>query len=167
MGEEWKHASLVSSIGKWAWIIGVVNGILGLIWFIYGISVYLQLLAIWGPLITTFPLGTIWNLITAIVIIAISVLIIKPKFSNKCEAMDWDALYNWVLPLGNFRLPWMLFWGIILEFFGWYWWGGLAILIPALLLLFSGPKEFQWSTEAKPAKPKPAEQEPSEEKLAE
>ncbi|MFW9938038.1 MAG: hypothetical protein ACFFD5_10345 [Candidatus Thorarchaeota archaeon] len=166
MGEEWKYASLASNIGKWAWIIGIINGVLGIIWFIYGISTYLYWLGILGPLYVSLSFSYTWNLITAIIIIAISFLIIKPKFSSKCAAMDWDSLYDWVLTLGSFRLPWMLVWGIILEIFGWYGWGGIAILIPALLLLFVGPKEFQWSTETKPIKKQPAKKKPAKKQPA-
>ena len=31
MSEDWKHASIVSTIGKWAWIIVILNGILQII----------------------------------------------------------------------------------------------------------------------------------------
>ena len=167
MGEEWKHASLASNIGKWAWIIGILNGIIGIIVGIARIGAALTLSATWswlgiGPIISWFD---IWTIIWGIVLIIISFLVIKPKFSARCAEMDWDALYGWVLNLGNFRLPWMLFWGIFFEIFGWYGWGGLAILIPALLLLFAGPKEFQWSTETKPVKKKPAKAKPAEEQI--
>ena len=164
MGEEWKHASLASNIGKWAWIIGIVNGLIGIFWGIYGVSVSL---IGWSWLVPVVSWYDVWTIIWGIVLIAISFLVIKPKFSAKCAEMDWDALYGWILNLGNFRLPWMLFWGIFFEIFGWYGWGGLAILIPALLLLFAGPKEFQWSTETKPVKKEPAKKKPVKAKPAE
>jgi len=74
------------------------------------------------------------------------VFIILPFFSLKCAKKDWDFLLNWVIPLGNIRFPWMLFWGALLVVFG-YWWGGWVVLIPAFVLLFTGPTEFKWKEE--------------------
>ena len=59
---------------------------------------------------------------------------------------DWDSLYEWVLELGSLRLPWMLIWGAIISGFGWYGWAGALILIPAIMLLFFGPQEYEWKT---------------------
>ncbi len=67
----------------------------------------------------------------------------KAYFSSKCANKDWDGLYNWVIPLGSIRFPWMLFWGIVVEVLG-YGWGGFAIIIPALVLIFAGPKPYEW-----------------------
>lgn len=140
MGEsEWQHASWVSTVGKWAWVIGVLNGLIGIL-YVVGYSFILW----WNPFYWT---GQIWNIISSIIGIAISLLIIRPKFSNPCGKEDWDALYGWVLNLGGLRVPWMLIWGILMLPFGWYGWGGIAVLIPTLMLLFAGPKEFKWSEE--------------------
>ncbi len=156
MSEEWQHASLVSKIGKWAWILGLVNGILAVIFGIAGIATTLYWISFYpyGYLYYSVSFYDIWQIIGGIILILVSFVIIRPKFSNKCANKDWDALYGWYLPLGSFKLPWMLIWGIIFELFGWYGWGGLAILLPAVLLLFVGPKEYQWSTEQKAPKPK-------------
>jgi len=172
MSAEWQHASLVSNIGKWAWIIGLLNGVLSIIFGFVGIGTYLY----WSSFLPGYYIPTydIWLIIGGIILILLNFVIIRPKFSKKCAEMDWDALYEWYLPLGSFKLPWMLIWGIVFELVGWYGWGGLAILIPAVLLLFMGPKEYNWSTEetkpkAKPkTKPKPkpepvAEPEPESE----
>jgi len=130
MGEsEWQHASWVSTLGKWAWVIGILNGVFGILYSI----LFFQ----------------IWNIFLIIIGIAISFLVIKPKFSEPCGEKDWDALYGWVLNLGDFNVPWMLIWGIILLYFGWWSWGGFAVLIPAVMLLFAGPKEYNWSSEEK------------------
>ncbi len=127
MGEsEWQHASWVSTLGKWAWVIGILNGVFGILYSI----LFFQ----------------IWNIFLIIIGIAISFLVIKPKFSEPCGEKDWDALYGWVLNLGDFNVPWMLIWGIILLYFGWWSWGGFAVLIPAVMLLFAGPKEYNWSS---------------------
>jgi len=154
MSEEWQYASIVSKIGKWAWIIGLINGIFNIIAGIVGIGGYLYWSSI-IPLYTYFSFYDIWSIVGGIILIAVSLIIIRPKFSNKCAEMDWDALYEWYLPLGSFKLPWMLIWGILFELFGWYGWGGLAILLPAVFLLFMGPKEFNWSTEESKPKKKP------------
>ena len=145
MGEsEWQHASWVSSLGKWAWIIGILNGVIGLLYIVGLLIIYW-----WIP----FYLGTqIWNIILIIIGILISFLVIKPKFSKPCGEKDWDALYGWVLNLGGFNVPWMLIWGILLLYFGWWSWGGFAVLIPAVMLLFAGPKEYNWSSGEKKEK---------------
>ncbi len=140
MGEsEWQPASWVSTLGKWAWVIGVLNGLIGIL-YIVGYSVILW----WYPLYWT---DQIWNIISIIIGIAISFLVIKPKFSKPCGEKDWDALYGWTLNLGGLNVPWMLIWGILLLIFGWWGWGGLAVLVPAVMLLFAGPKEYNWSEE--------------------
>lgn len=144
---EWQHASWVSQLGKWAWIIILVNGILGIIFGIAGIAIWFY-----------FPWAVasyVWNVIGGIIIILLDFIIIRPKFSNKCAAMDWDALYEWYLPLGSLKLPWMLIWGVIFEIIGWYGWGGVFILIPAIMLLFLGPKQYNWTKEGSKPKPKP------------
>ena len=98
----------------------------------------------WGTSISINPGEDVWEIIWAIIIILLAFAIIRPKFSNKCANKDWDSLYNWFLNLGGIKIPWMLIWGIIIEAFSWYWWGGLPILIPALVLIFAGPKPYEW-----------------------
>lgn len=132
---EWQFASIVSLIGKWAWVIIIVNAIIYLIWGLSSFFVF----AFFGIF------TSVWYLIGAIIAIVFALLIIKKNFSDKCANQDWDALYNWVLVAGNTRIPWMLIWGIILEVFT-VGWGGLAVLIPAILLIFAGPKPYKWST---------------------
>ncbi|MFX1365783.1 MAG: hypothetical protein ACFFCE_02960 [Promethearchaeota archaeon] len=140
MSEEWKHAYWVSTLGKWAWVIGIINGIINIIrgffgFFVIGLGI--------------FGIGLrIWLIISGIIIILISFVIIKPKFSYKCAIKDWDGLYNWFLIIGEVRIPWMLLWGIIIEIFG-YGWGGLPIIICSLALLIAGPKKYDWNAEKK------------------
>lgn len=141
MSEEWKHASWVSTLGKWAWIIGIISGIIDVIW---GFATIVPLLAIPYGLGLPFIGFSIWLIISGILAILICFAIIRPKFSDKCAQKDWDSLLNWVMS-SSFRFPWMLFWGIIVEIFG-YGWGGFAIIIPALVLIFAGPKKFKWKT---------------------
>ncbi len=134
MSEDWKHASWVSLIGKWAWLIGIISGVTNLMWGFLTIPVVI------------FGFGQpIWLIISGIIVILISFAITLPKFSKKCADKDWDILYDWILPIGKIRFPWMLLWGFIVGIFG-YGWGGLAIIIPALVLLFAGPKPYEWKT---------------------
>lgn len=129
--------SFVTILGKWAWVIAVINGVVYLLWGI-----------IWFAFIPfSFMNATyIWYIISGIITIIIAIIIVKPRFSSKCAAKDWDYLLNDVLTLGNIRIPWMLVWGILIEIFG-NWWGGLPIIIPALLLIFMGPKPYDWTTD--------------------
>jgi len=135
MSTEWTHASWVSFLGMIAWIIGIVSGLINVIWGILTL-----------PLVIIGWANPIWLIISGILAILISFFIILPKFSIKCSKKDWDFLLNWVMPLGNIRFPWMLFWGILLDIFG-YWWGGWAVIIPALVLIFAGPTKYEWKAE--------------------
>jgi hypothetical protein len=133
-----KYEKFISDLGKWAWIIGIISGISFIIWGFYGAAVV-------GTFLFGFGIGYfIFMIISGVITILISYAIIKPKFSDKCADKDWDFLLDWVIEMGSFRFPWMLFWFIILEIFTW--WGGIPILIVALFLLFAGPKKYEWST---------------------
>ncbi|MFW9952183.1 MAG: hypothetical protein ACFFKA_18845 [Candidatus Thorarchaeota archaeon] len=139
---EWQHASWVSELGKWAWVIGIIGGLIDIIW---GLSSTFY----WLPYLVypafAFALATpIWLIISGFIAILISFAIIKPKVSNKCAQKDWDHFYNWVWNLGSFRFPFVLFWGILLEIFG-YGWAGVPVIIVAIMLIFLGPKEYKWS----------------------
>ncbi len=139
MSEEWKHASWVSFLGMIAWIIGIISGVINLIWGFVGI---IPLAAI--PIFGAALMGPfIWLIISGIIAILVSFFIILPKFSLKCSKKDWEYLLNWRMSLGTTKFPWMLFWGIILEIFS-YGWGGFAVFIPALVLIFAGPRKYEW-----------------------
>ncbi len=137
--------NFVSELGKWAWIIGIIDGIIYLIWGFVWLGQILALVAQYPNILTYLPGVEIWYIVGGIVTIVFSFIIIKPRFSDKCAARDWDYLLNDVLQIGDVRIPWMLIWGILIEVFG-QWWGGLPILIPALLLIFMGPKPYNWTT---------------------
>lgn len=143
MSQEWKFASWVSTLGKWAWVIGIVSGIVDILIAIYSIAILAALPFGAGAVYMGYG---VWWLIAGILEILISFFVIRPKFSNKCANKDWDSLYEWILPLGSIRFPWMLIWGIITEVLG-YGWGGFGIIIPALILIFAGPKPYKWKTE--------------------
>ena len=125
--QKWQFASIVSLLGKWAWIAGLINGIIELIFAFVFFWLFF------------------WYIVGAIILIFISFAIIRPKFSMKCDEQDWEALYGWTLDLGGIKVPWMLIWGIIFTAFSWYYWGGLFVLLPTFLLLFMGPRPYNWS----------------------
>jgi hypothetical protein len=133
---------IVYQLGRFAWIIEIISGVVLIILAIYGFAVSASLWWLGGLAIA----DDVWYLISGIIAIILGFFIIRPKFSNKCAEKDWDFLLNDVILLGNFRFPKMLLWGILAEIFG-YGWGGLAILIPAFLLLFMGPKPYNWKKE--------------------
>jgi len=132
MSEEWKHEKWVSLLGQWAWLIGIVSGVINIL-----IGIFTLPFVIFG---WTNP---IWMIISGVLEILVSFFFILPKFSIKCSKKDWDYLLNWVLPIGNIRFPWMLLWGFFAGLFG-YGWGGIAVIIPSLVLLFAGPTKYKW-----------------------
>jgi hypothetical protein len=156
MGEtEWKHAGWVSGLGKWAWIILFVLGILGIVFNLVGALALipsweaarnLWLIAFPGvPYTVPHPIaGIIWPLIGGIISIILALFIIKPKFSKPCGEKDWEALYGWTLKLGGANIPWMFIWGIVYAIFGWYNFPAIFILLPAIMLIWMGPRKYNW-----------------------
>jgi hypothetical protein len=138
---EWQYASWVSPLGKWAWIIGIISGIINIIWGVFGLIPALVFFAILG-IAVIWP--SLWLIISGIIILLLSFAIIKPKVSNKCAENDWNHFHEWVWNLGGFRFPFVLFWGIIIELIG-SWWGGIPVIIVAFMVIFLGPKPYKWS----------------------
>ncbi|MHA2288044.1 MAG: hypothetical protein ACXABG_04575 [Promethearchaeota archaeon] len=142
MGEtEWKHAGWVSGIGKWAWIVLLVNCILGIVVTAGTLATAFALL---GPFALIGSGVSFWNIIASVIGIIFALFIIRPKFSKPCGEKDWEALYSWTLKLGGSNVPWMFIWGILLFVFGWYGWGGLFVLLPAIMLIWVGPRKYEW-----------------------
>ncbi|MBD3338318.1 MAG: hypothetical protein GF353_04385 [Candidatus Lokiarchaeota archaeon] len=146
------YEDIISLIGKFAWIIGVIDGILYILWGIWGLwwvnlaASAAQSVGVFSYIaadVTYLTALYIWYIIGGIITIAVAILIVRPRFSAKCANKDWDFLLDDVITLGSFRIPFMLILGIILTIFG-QWWGGVAILIPAIVLIFLGPKEYKW-----------------------
>ena len=143
-------------LGKIAWIILLIEGILFIIWGLIGLT-YLAAaeaaiqqvpgagaavaadIAYYRIIYTLYIIGGILGIIFA-------VALVKPRFSNKWSDKDYDYLLNDVVKIGSLRIPLFLIIGIILEILM-SWWGGLIILIPLLLLIFMGPKEYKWKEE--------------------
>ena len=156
MGEtEWKHAGWVSTMGKWAWIVLFIMAVLGLIvnlaTTIPVIIAWQNAKAAWEAVFPTIPYsvpmpigGLIWRIIAAVISIFISLFIIRPKFSKPCGEKDWEALYGWTLKLGSLRVPWMFIWGIIYVIFGWIYITAILIILPACMLIFAGPRKYDW-----------------------
>ncbi|MBN2157586.1 MAG: hypothetical protein JW776_16180 [Candidatus Lokiarchaeota archaeon] len=140
---------IVTFAGKWAWIYGIIAGVIYIItailsiravniakewWSLYGVGPYT------GP-----GYGVaVWQFINAAVLIVVSILWVRPKFSVPCGEKEWEKLLSDVLVLGNVQIPWMLIMGVLLEIFG-YGWGGLVVLVCALLIIFLGPRKFEWN----------------------
>jgi hypothetical protein len=156
MGEtEWKHAGWVSGLGKWAWIILLLLGIgrilveIGSLLTVitaYETARVAWILAFGPPYPVAFPIGSlggvIWGLIGGILTLIVALFIIRPKFSKPCGEKDWETLYGWTL--GGTKLPWMLIWGIIFVIFGWFYITGIFVLLPAIMLIWVGPRKYEW-----------------------
>ena len=151
--KSWQYEKITCILGKWAWIFAILSALVNLLLAIWGISVTIQIYqsaaaayyAAWGipyPTALILSYSDIWNIIASIILIIFAFLIIRPRFSNKCAQKDWNYLLNDVLLIGNIRFPWMFIWAIIAEILGW--WSGVLIIIPAILLIFAGPKEYKW-----------------------
>ena len=138
-------------LGTYGWIFLLITGII----YIIGGLALLTLAAIFvgygiiGPqtLVETTIRGA-YYLIGGILAIIFTVAFVKPRFSNKWAEEDYDYLLNDVVTIGKTRIPLMLIIGIILEIFlsGW---GGLISIVPILLLIFMGQKEYKWTEEEK------------------
>ena len=151
--KSWQYEKITYILGKWAWVFAILSAIVNLLIAIWGVVAAIQVYQYWVQYYASYSLTypgsliisyyDIWNIITSIILIIFALLILRPRFSNKCAQKDWDYLLNDVLLIGSFRLPWMFIWAIIAEILG-QWWGGAFIIVPAILLVFFGPKEYKW-----------------------
>ena len=140
--------NIAIGMGKWSWIVLLIEGI---IYTILGLYILAWAVVIVGLLPydpTTLVIYGVMYLIGGLLALVLSVAFVKPRFSNKWKEEDYDYLLNDVVKIGSFRIPLMLIFGIILEILL-SWWGGLIILVPLLLLIFMGPKEYKWTEEEK------------------
>lgn len=135
---------IVDWVGKYAWLILILIPLVILvITLATTIPVLLVALGVGVPIIP--ETGTlVWSITSAIFEILLAWFWVKPKFSDKCVARDWNFLLDDVLVLGGYKIPWMLVMGIILEVFG-YGWIGLVVLGPAIVIIFFGPRQpYNW-----------------------
>jgi hypothetical protein len=157
-GNSWDSVKgIADAMGKWSWIIILLEGIFFIIWGIYYlwwsafIGAQAEAAGVEGYVaadLATLTMYGVMYLIGGLLAIVFSVAFVKPRFSNKWKKEDYDYLLNDVVKIGSTRIPLMLIIGIILEIFliGW---GGLIIIVPLLLLIFMGPKEYKWTEEKK------------------
>jgi len=128
----WKSLEdIISFLGKFSWIILAIIAI-GLI------------IAAIVSFIASGIFAGIWNLIS-VAIMAYLVWTYGKIYAQKCKEKDWSFLVNDVLVIGSFQMPKMLAYGIVISIFTY----GTAIILivaPALLIIFMGPEEFNWST---------------------
>jgi len=144
--------NFVSFLGEWAWVILLIEGsifilwgIIGLIW-VSGAGAVAQQAGAAGLFavdLAFYAFWYTWYLIGGIITIVLAIIFVKPRFSDKWADRDYDYLLNDVIQIGSIRIPLMLIIGIIISIFLLIW-GGLIILIPLLLLIFMGPKEYEW-----------------------
>ncbi|UYP45937.1 hypothetical protein NEF87_002222 [Candidatus Lokiarchaeum ossiferum] len=120
----------ISLAGKLSWILIVLNIIVSIIVAAVNLAEY------------GYVGAFVWAIIGGAISLALAGIFIKP-FAIMCGKKDWEGLINDVWKFGKYRVPKMLVLGIILEIFtdGW---GGLLVLIPAVLILILGPVKHQW-----------------------
>ena len=144
-------------LGTYGWIFLLITGIIYIIGGFYILTVVAvvgaQAEAAGAAGYVAYDLANlafygVMYIIGGILAIIFTVAFVKPRFSNKWKEEDYDYLLNDVVKIGSVRIPLMLIIGIILEIFL-SWWGGLIILVPLLLLIFMGPKEYKWTEEEK------------------
>jgi len=143
-------------LGKIAWIVELIIGIIFIFWGIYYLwwaSVLTTTAEELGPYgyvaadaIASLTISGVMYIIGGILAIIFAVALVKPRFSDKWADKDYDYLLNDVVKIGSVRIPLFLIIGIILEILL-SWVGGLIILIPLLILIFAGPKEYKWKEE--------------------
>ncbi len=135
---------IVDWVGKYAWPILILLSIVILGFSLLETIPVILLSVEFGSPIIPETGELVWSITSAIFVILLAWFWVKPKFSDKCVARDWDFLLDDVLVLGGYKIPWMLFMGIILEIFG-YGWIGLVVLGPAIIIIFFGPRQpYNW-----------------------
>ena len=146
----WKYEQVASILGKWAWVILLLDALIYIILGIYfEVDAYQDIVKLCASLPSPCPweyevdATHVWYIVGAVVSAIFAVVIVKPRFSDKCAAKEWDELTDDVLVIGGYRIPWMFIWCLIAAIFG-QGWGTFPILVPALFLIFAGPKPYEW-----------------------
>jgi len=139
-------------IGEWAWIILLIEGIIFIFWGLWGLlwagagAVAAQQAGVAEYYAAELSLETFiytLDVIGGIITIIIAVVLVRPRFSKKWAEKDYDSLLDDVIEMGSVRIPTFLIIGIVIEILTNFW-GGVVILIPLVLLIFMGPKEYNW-----------------------
>ena len=135
---------IVDWVGRYAWLVLILIPLIMLVVTLATTIPAILFVSGSGISVITATGNLAWGIISTILEILLSWFWVKPKFSDKCVARDWDGLLDDVLLLGEFRIPWMLVMGILLEIFG-YGWIGLTVLGPAIVIIFFGPRQpYNW-----------------------
>ena len=152
---EWQYEKIASILGKWAWVILLLDAliyiILGIYYEVLAYQLVERICAAWRLAFPGTPCSTlyivtvsnIWYIVGAIATVLFAIMIVKPRFSDKCAAKEWDVLMEDVLVIGGVKIPWMFILSLIAAIFA-QGWGTFPILIPAILLIFAGPKPYEW-----------------------
>nr|MDO8113182.1 hypothetical protein [Candidatus Sigynarchaeota archaeon] len=131
--EAWSLEPFVLLMGRISWIAVLVSAIVYFFWAVWWLFI------LGSYVLLPFVTSTYWwYLISGIASFAILFIYVLPIFVRKVAAKDWEFLATDVLKFGTFRLPKVLFFGILLEIFGSFW-GGLPVVIVALCICFGNP----------------------------
>lgn len=125
--------NIVSIVGKYAWILLVIQK-------------FIQFLGV----ILSFSLGGLIWFLVSFAIVGAAVWFFLLPFAKRCGEKDWHGIKNNVFILGDLRIPKMLAISIGLVIFT-NGWGGLLILIAVVLILFIEPEPVQWKLTQAPA----------------
>ena len=126
----WKSLeNVIAFVGRFSWIILAI------------IAFFLIILAILN-FIGDIIGGGIFKLV-GVAIMAYLVWTYGRIYAQKSKEKDWSFLVNDVLVIGSFRIPKMLAYGLVVCIFS-YGFGVILIVLPALLIMYMGPEEFNW-----------------------
>jgi hypothetical protein len=145
--------SYVSQAGRWAWVWVLISAffyMLYLIWAIYWYSVAASILGTYWWREWIFNI--IWDGIYLVLALIFAFAYIRPHFSIPCKEMKWQFLVDDGFNIGSWRIPKMLFFGILFEIFG-RGWGGALILFPALAIIIWAPVKIDWNAKKTQKKP--------------
>jgi hypothetical protein len=131
----------VVKLGSFAWILPLVSAIAGIAWSLY----YLLLVASLGGFVGYYAYGFglsvgvfIWDIIAAVIELILLFIYVLRVFVPHVKKMDWEFLQS--DSIFNPKFPKMLFFGILLEIFSWYYFGGIFVIICAILIMINAPK---------------------------
>ncbi|MHA1821965.1 MAG: zinc-ribbon domain-containing protein [Promethearchaeota archaeon] len=125
-------------VGGYVWWILLIVSIIFILYGIYAVTVISLVLGI-----NTADIW-FWYIIGPIIEIIFIFLWVKPKFCDRIKAQKYDELLDDTLKIGSVQIPWMLIFGVLLMIFG-NGWLGLLVLVPAILIIFVGPRvPYNW-----------------------
>src|SRR5271157_3411335 len=133
----WKFEAIAERIGALAWLPPLISAGIDISFAFIGCCVPVP--AIWVLAYAGHSYGIItWSFIRGLACLIITVVYVYKPITAACKKRDWEFLFNDIYNFGKFRMPKMLFFGILLEVFS-YGYAGVLVLVPAMLLIFVGP----------------------------